>query len=118
MAHLHSLPRTLCHGDAHAGNMIMNPTHAGRAVIIDWQMVHVGPLGHDLGRLMAAPSNFARGAQLDPDACRQAHLDRLGVSLADQEAVAFASDFVVWWHSLRWWATRNSRTPDGCGRPT
>ena len=111
IAHLRSLPRTLCHGDAHAGNMIMDPTRVGRAVLLDWQRVHVGPVGVDLGKLMSVPSSFVRGAQLDPDACRQAYLDRLGVTALDDEAVAFAADFVIVWHSLRWWATRNQ--PNG-----
>lgn len=106
VAHLRSLPRTLCHGDAHAGNMIMDPTRLGRAVLLDWQRVQIGPLGLDLGKLMSVPSSFVRGAQLDPDACRQAYLDRLDVPARHCEGVLFASDYVVVWHSLRWWATR------------
>jgi len=105
--HLRSLPRTLCHGDAHAGNMIMDPTRPERTVLIDWQMVHVGPVGQDLGKLMAVPSNFARGAQLHPDACLQAYLDQLGAPASDRDAISFACDFALVWHSLRWWATRD-----------
>jgi hypothetical protein len=107
VAHRRSLPRTLCHGDAHAGNMIMDPTRSGRTVLIDWQMVHLGPVGHDLGKLMSVPSSFARGAQLDPNACLQAYLDQLGTPASDYEEVVFACDFVLVWHSLRWWGTRN-----------
>lgn len=111
VAHLSSLPRTLCHGDAHAGNMIMDPTQVGRTVIMDWQLVNTGPVGMDLGRLMSVPSNFVRGGQLDPDACRQAYLDRLGVPASAYKGVEFACDFVVVWRSMRWWATRNQ--PNG-----
>lgn len=110
IAHLRSLPQTLCHGDAHAGNMVMDPSQPGRTTIIDWQLVHVGPAGRDLGRLLSVPSNFARKAQLDPGACRQAYLDQLGAPASDFEAIKFASDFTLVWHSLRWWA--NQIQPD------
>ena len=36
-----TLPRTFCHGDAHAGNVILDPTRAGRVVLIDWSMAHL-----------------------------------------------------------------------------
>ena len=111
VAYLRSLPRTLCHGDAHAGNMIMDPTQPGRTVLIDWHLAHVGPVGHDLGKLIAVPSNFARGAQLNPDACRQAYLDRLGAPASEHDAINFACDFTLVWHSLRWYATRDQPDP-------
>ena len=103
---LQTLPQTLCHGDAHAGNMMMDPSRSGRITIIDWQLVHLGPAGRDLGRLMSIPSNFARKAQLDPDACRQAYLERLGAPRSDHDAIDLASNATVVWQSLRWWANQ------------
>lgn len=50
-----SLPTTLCHGDAHAGNTLLDPTEPGRIVLLDWAMVQRGPFGADLGRLLSVP---------------------------------------------------------------
>src|SRR3712207_7168353 len=41
------------------------------------------------------------------EACRQAYLDQLGAPASDRDAITFACDFALVWHSLRWWATRD-----------
>lgn len=110
VTHLRSLPRTLCHGDAHANNMVVDPTQPERVVIFDWLMVQIGPVGSDLGRLMSVPSNFLHGAQLDPDACVNGYLDTLQAPAGDRDGIVFACNYVLVWHSLRWWATRTTLT--------
>lgn len=49
------LPRTLTHGDAHRGNVLLAP---GGAVLIDWGNARVAPAGLDLATL-AAQGAFA-----------------------------------------------------------
>ena len=44
-----NMPRTFCHGDFHAQNILWNPESASpRAWVLDWQMVTVGPGALDL----------------------------------------------------------------------
>ena len=100
-----SLPTTLCHGDAHAGNVLINPSAPEQVVLIDWSMVHLGPVGADLGRLLSVPY-MSLGRGLDPEACVAAYRSALGVPPEAEVQVLFAARYSVVWQSLRWWATR------------
>jgi aminoglycoside phosphotransferase (APT) family kinase protein len=58
------LPRTLTHGDAHRGNVLLSP---GGAVLIDWGNARVAPAGLDIATLAAQgasapPTYTARAA--------------------------------------------------------
>ena len=69
LALLRSRPTTLCHGDAHAGNLAMNVGGEDEAVVLfDWGFVHVGAVGIDLGDLLSVPYMSAVRRALDPDA--------------------------------------------------
>ena len=101
----HALPRTFCHGDAHAGNVILDPTRAGRVVLIDWSMAHLGPAGRDLGRLLSVPyMSSHRG--MDPDRCRDDYLESLSPTIARTDDVLFAYRYEMVWQSMKWWGTR------------
>lgn len=108
LALLRSRPTTLCHGDAHAGNLAMNVGGEDEAVVLfDWGFVHVGALGIDLGDLLSVPYMSAGRRALDPDACLTAYLDALGCgpSAAEHAAQAYRHQFA--YRSLRWWASRS-----------
>lgn len=100
-----ALPGTFCHGDAHAGNVILDPTRSGRVVLIDWSMAHLGPAGRDLGRLLSVPyMSSHRG--MNPDRCRDEYLETLALPTARTDDVLFAYRYEMVWRSLKWWATR------------
>jgi aminoglycoside phosphotransferase (APT) family kinase protein len=49
-----AMPRTFCHGDFHAQNILWNPeSTAPRARVLDWQMVTVGPGALDVAIYLA-----------------------------------------------------------------
>jgi hypothetical protein len=53
---LDALPRTLCHGDSHRGNLFASESGTGtdqpeRTVAIDWGTMGIGPVGADLAEL-------------------------------------------------------------------
>jgi aminoglycoside phosphotransferase (APT) family kinase protein len=51
------MPRTFCHGDFHAQNILWNPepqeSNSPRAWVLDWQMVTVGPGAMDVATYLA-----------------------------------------------------------------
>jgi hypothetical protein len=55
LAALESQPQTLCHLDANAHNMLVRVTSDGdpELVVIDWQLLGVGPIGEDLGQFLS-----------------------------------------------------------------
>lgn len=70
------LPRTLCHGDAHRGNVVRDPSGA---VLIDWGNARVAPAGLDVAVLTApGPSEPADRA---PDPVPAAYTDTLADAL-------------------------------------
>ena len=49
-----NMPRTFCHGDFHAQNILWNPESTSpRAWVLDWQMATVGPGALDLATYLA-----------------------------------------------------------------
>ena len=100
-----SLPTTLCHGDAHAGNVLIDPSAPEQVVLIDWSMAHLGPVGADLGRLLTVPY-MSLGRDLDPEACVAAYRSALGAPPEAEDQVLFAVRYSLVCQSLRWWATR------------
>lgn len=62
-AALGRLPRTLCHGDAHRGNVLCAPDGA---VLIDWGNARVAPAGLDLAVLTAPGPSEPAGRTPDP----------------------------------------------------
>lgn len=52
---LDELPRVLCHGDAHLGNVMrrQGPDGAWEFVLIDWSMAGVGAPGEEIGHLFS-----------------------------------------------------------------
>jgi hypothetical protein len=95
------LPRTLTHGDAHRGNVLLAP---GGAVLIDWGNARVAPAGLDVATLAAqgvpAPPAYAPPAL--PSALReverlwaqvQVHVQYLGFA-ADHLGTARVTEMV------------------------
>ncbi|MDN5914189.1 MAG: aminoglycoside phosphotransferase family protein [Pseudonocardia sp.] len=75
-AALNVLPRTLCHGDAHRGNVVCDPSGA---VLIDWGNARVAPAGLDVAVLTApGPSE---PADRTPDPVPAAYTDTLAEAL-------------------------------------
>jgi hypothetical protein len=105
LAALALLPRTLTHGDAHRGNVLLAPDGA---VLIDWGNARVSPAGLDLATLAAqgapAPAAYtaALGAAGPPAGLRdverlwavvQVHVQYLGFA-ADHLGVARVVEMV------------------------
>ncbi len=90
LAALALLPRTLTHGDAHRGNVLLDP--AG-AVLIDWGNARVAPAGLDVATLAAQgaapPAEY--GAPAVPPAL--AEVERLWAQVqVHVQYLAFAAD--------------------------
>jgi Phosphotransferase enzyme family len=84
------LPRTLTHGDAHRGNVLVSP--AG-AVLIDWGNARVAPAGLDLATLAAqgAPAPPAYTAPVIPPELRE--VERLWAQVqVHVQYLGFAAD--------------------------
>lgn len=45
-------PLTLVHGDFHPGNIFFQSNNAGRFAVFDWEAIHIGCAGQDLGRII------------------------------------------------------------------
>ena len=45
-------PLTLVHGDFHPGNIFFQSNNEGRFAVFDWEAVHTGCAGQDLGRII------------------------------------------------------------------
>ena len=106
-ARLPSRPTTLCHGDAHAGNVAMDPNKPRAIVLFDWGFVHVGAIGVDLGNLLSLPFMSADRSSLDPDACLAAYLDVIGSGSPEARHAEQAYRHQFAYRSLRWWASRS-----------
>jgi hypothetical protein len=83
------LPRTLTHGDAHRGNVLLDP---GGAVLIDWGNARVAPGGLDVATLAAqgvpAPAAYV---PTTPDALRE--VERLWATVqVHVQYLGFAAD--------------------------
>ena len=67
-------PRCLLHGDAHLGNMYF--TRDGRAGILDWQALSVGPWHHDVTYFIVSSLDIADRRRWE-QALLAGYLDRL-----------------------------------------
>jgi Phosphotransferase enzyme family len=84
------LPRTLTHGDAHRGNVLLAPDGA---VLIDWGNARVAPAGLDVATLAAqgAPAPPAYTAPATPPALRE--VERLWAQVqVHVQYLGFAAD--------------------------
>lgn len=84
------LPRTLTHGDAHRGNVLLT---ADRPVLIDWGNARVAPAGLDLATLAAqgAPAPAAYRAPPGPPGLRE--VERLWAQVqVHVQYLGFAAD--------------------------
>jgi aminoglycoside phosphotransferase (APT) family kinase protein len=84
------LPRTLTHGDAHRGNVLLAPDGA---VLIDWGNARVAPAGLDLATLAAqgAPAPPAYTAPVIPPELRE--VERLWAQVqVHVQYLGFAAD--------------------------
>jgi hypothetical protein len=84
------LPRTLTHGDAHRGNVLLAP---GGAVLIDWGNARVAPAGLDVATL-AAQGAAAPPAYAPPDLAPELReVERLWARVqAHVQYLGFAAD--------------------------
>ncbi|TQM43035.1 aminoglycoside phosphotransferase family protein [Pseudonocardia cypriaca] len=83
------LPRTLTHGDAHRGNVLLDPDGA---VLIDWGNARIAPAGLDVGTLAAqgvpAPEAYV---ETTPEALRE--VERLWAQVqVHVQYLGFAAD--------------------------
>ena len=62
---LEDLPVTLCHHDPNIDNLLLRTRPDGRdqLVLIDWQLVGLGPVGEDLGQLLSIVLAATRPSQ-------------------------------------------------------
>ncbi|MET0188076.1 MAG: aminoglycoside phosphotransferase family protein [Pseudonocardia sediminis] len=70
------LPRTLCHGDAHRGNVLLDPDGP---VLIDWGNARVAPAGLDVAVLRAPDPSGP--ADAEPHPVPDAYTDALAAGL-------------------------------------
>lgn len=103
---LRSRPTTLCHGDAQAGNIVLDAGNPGGVILIDWGFVQIAALGADLGDLLSLPHLAAGRHGLDPEACVDAYLRELAPDPSDEHHIRQAYRHQLVFRSLRWCAAR------------
>lgn len=81
------LPRTLCHGDAHRGNVLLDP--AG-PVLIDWGNARIAPAGLDVAVLRAPDPSGPADAAAHPVPAAYTDTLAAGLGRADPPALVTA----------------------------
>jgi hypothetical protein len=81
---LDRLPQTVCHNDAHRGNLLTRTPSASEVetVAIDWALTGLAPIGSELATLVGLTGHLFGGIRPDQlprlaDACFQGYLDGL-----------------------------------------
>ncbi len=90
---------TLCHGDLHAGSIMATP---GEARVIDPEFAFYGPLGFDIGMLVAnyLMAYHAASAHIaEPDRCAQ--YQEWILSTARETWATFCDEFALLWRTER-----------------
>jgi hypothetical protein len=84
LARLDDLPHGVCHGDACPANFL--EPGDGTIVGIDWSYCHVGPVGSDLGQLLAGRFESGAADGEDPAEVAATILEGFGAGLAAEGA--------------------------------
>ncbi len=107
-----ALPRVVCHNDTLAANLFAcrAPDGSSETVAIDWALVGIGPVGADLGQLVAGSATFFRAPVDDLETldrrCFEAYVSGLeeaaGVVPRDVRLASLTTVLAQWTSIVAW----------------